>query len=72
MKRNEMLSRMSFLIDSMIYLKKDCHEMADAILQMQEELGMVPPANEGSIKIEEGKDGQLFIPIWRWEDEENS
>lgn len=43
----------------------------DKLLEMMENNGMAPPANEGSIKIEEGKDGQLFIPIWRWEDENN-
>lgn len=41
----------------------------DKLLEMMEQKGMAPPANEGSIKIEEGEDGQLFIPIWRWEDE---
>ena len=31
--------------------------------------GMLPPAIEGSAKIEEGKDGELFVTIWKWENE---
>lgn len=45
-------------------------ELEEALLHTVESIGMLPPANEGSIKIEEGEDGQLFIPIWRWEEEE--
>lgn len=41
----------------------------ERVLVALESAGMLPPANEGSIKIEEGKDGELFIPIWKWEEE---
>ncbi len=75
MKRSEMLSKIASVIinyneANCIIKREKAMEMAETILQVQEEAGMLPPANEGSIKIEEGGDGQLFIPIWRWEEEE--
>ena len=42
---------------------------AERILKRIEAIGMLPPAVEDSIKIEEGENGELFIPIWKWENE---
>jgi len=41
----------------------------ERVLSALESAGMLPPAIEGSVKIEEGKDGELFVTIWKWENE---
>jgi hypothetical protein len=44
-------------------------EQVKVAIELFEQLGMVPPVTEGSVKIEEGENGEMFIPIWRWEEE---
>lgn len=69
MKRSEALEEIRKIL-AMNGKDNGMGELEEALLHTMEVLGMLPPANEGSIKIEEGEDGQLFIPIWRWEEEE--
>lgn len=74
MKRSEMLSKIASVIinynEAHCIINRDkAMKMAETVLQIQEEVGMLPPVNQGSIKIEEGEDGELFIPIWKWENE---
>jgi hypothetical protein len=44
--------------------------VAKEILHFLESKGMMPPATEGVIKIQELENGELCIPIWGWESEE--
>jgi hypothetical protein len=44
-------------------------KLDERVLTALESAGMLPPAIEGSAKIEEGKDGELFVTIWKWENE---
>ena len=75
MKRSEMVVLMSLTIATQA-VESGNVDMdltwidTDKLLEMMEKHGMLPPADEGNVKIEEGEDGQLYIPIWRWEDEE--
>jgi hypothetical protein len=75
MKRSEMVVLMSLTIATQAVesgnVDMDLTWLdTDKLLEMMEQNGMLPPADEGNVKIEEGEDGQLYIPIWRWEDEE--
>jgi hypothetical protein len=42
-------------------------ETADEILKKCEDSGMLPPVVEGKVKVQENKDGSLFVSIWEWE-----
>jgi hypothetical protein len=70
MKRSEMIERLHLIINSRLYqdYQFSTEELSDVLKEI-EDVGMLPPAVEGSIKIEEGEDGELFIPIWKWENE---
>lgn len=70
MKRSEMVERLHLIINSRLYqdYQFSTEELSDVLKEI-EAIGMLPPAVEDSIKIEEGKDGELFIPIWKWENE---
>ena len=70
MKRSEMLERLHLIINSRLYqdYQFSTEELSDVLKEI-EDVGMLPPAVEDNIKIEEGKDGELFIPIWKWESE---
>lgn len=70
MKRSEMIERLHLIINSRLYqdYQFSTEELSDVLKEI-EDVGMLPPAVEDSIKIEEGKDGELFIPIWKWESE---
>lgn len=42
----------------------------ERMLEIFEKLGMIPPSKEGVIKIQELENGELCIPIWEWESED--
>jgi hypothetical protein len=42
----------------------------ERILNALENSGMMPPSKEGVIKIQELENGELCIPIWEWESED--
>jgi hypothetical protein len=80
MKRSEALKiideQYSKYVDDLVRLDMDDEKVLKSFIRLDERVlsalesaGMLPPANEESIKIEEGKDGELFIPIWKWVNE---
>jgi hypothetical protein len=78
MKRSEALkliaNQLDFLNGSFSGVRTNFTESeiknADVILTTLEHAGMMPPAKEGVIKIQELENGELCIPIWGWESEE--
>ena len=78
MKRSEALkliaNQLDFLNGSFSGVRTNFTESeiknADVILTTLEHAGMMPPAKEGVIKIQELENGELCIPIWEWESEE--
>ena len=74
MKRSNMLGKIPSVIIN--YNEADCiinrdkaMEMAETILQMQEEVGMLPPIDSWSLQMDGDKADPFNVAYYTWEEE---
>ena len=75
MKRSEMLSKIASVIinynEAHCIINRDkAMEMAETILRVQEENGMLPPLNDWSLHTDGDKAGADNVRYYTWESED--
>jgi hypothetical protein len=70
MKRSEMIAAIEYCLPIKVLYAAgiDSLELADTILNVIEEQGMLPPPMEGRVRVEVEGDN-VIIPMWGWENE---
>lgn len=71
MKRSDVIEKIKRLYNLEIHNYPKCNGpeiFAENLLSHLEQDGMLPPPKNGKVVLEE-KNGELFIPLFGWEDE---
>lgn len=76
MKRSEMITYLARELrrkDQCVTTNiEQCRYLVEKVLKSCETRGMLPPALEGPVKVEELENGDLSIKLWGWEEEDES
>ena len=66
MKKSEFIKEVLNSFNNTVFVNEDQVENA---IEVFLKIGMVPPVNEGKLEIKTLDNGDLYIPIWGWDEE---
>jgi hypothetical protein len=70
MKRSEMVDKIQLKLEEQSHYGTSYRIKADIILELIEKAEMLPPLIGGKVKVETTENGEIIIPIWGWENED--